>query len=211
MATIIEPFKIKSVEPIPMTTREEREKHLLDAAFNPFLLRADTVTFDFLTDSGTTAMSAAQWASMLIADESYAGSASFHRFEEAVKELTGFRHILPTHQGRADHVLKVLCTRGVHEQKFRLAGQFSMPVIQQDGANFFGQRRAPGFPRFDNAVTVGFQPTGEAIHHGGFTRAFPALNGNELALHQSLLSICLVHMLHQGGRIIDCHSNLPTE
>ena len=101
MPVIIEPFKIKVVEPIAMPTREERERHLAAAHYNLFSLAAEQVTFDLLTDSGTAAMSAAQWGAMMIADESYAGSRSFHRFETIVKELTGFRHIIPTHQGRA--------------------------------------------------------------------------------------------------------------
>ncbi len=112
MKTIIEPFKIKSVEPIPFTTREERERHLAAADYNPFLLPASAVTFDFLTDSGTSAMSAAQWAAMMIADESYAGSSSFHRFEQTVRDLTSFRHVIPTHQGRAaEHILFACAVR----------------------------------------------------------------------------------------------------
>ncbi|MBN2022884.1 MAG: tryptophanase [Pirellulales bacterium] len=99
--TIIEPFKIKMVEPLAILTRHEREPILREAGGNLFLVAAKHVTFDFLTDSGTTAMSAAQWGAMLVADESYAGSRSFERFESAVRELTGYRHVIPTHQGRA--------------------------------------------------------------------------------------------------------------
>ncbi len=99
--TIIEPFRIKVVEPIRRLSRGEREKILRDAGDNLFAVPADAVTFDFLTDSGTSAMSAAQWAAMMTADESYAGSRSFRRFEAVVRELTGYRHVIPTHQGRA--------------------------------------------------------------------------------------------------------------
>lgn len=98
---IVEPFKIKVVEPIPFFRREEREAALAEAGFNLFALPAEKVTFDFLTDSGTSAMSSAQWSAMMRADESYAGSRSFYRFEKVVRDLTGYRHVIPTHQGRA--------------------------------------------------------------------------------------------------------------
>lgn len=101
MQTIIEPFKIKSVEPLYFTTSEQRVKFLEEAHHNLFLIQADHVLIDLLTDSGTSAMSAKQWAGMMVGDESYAGSRSFYRFESAVQSITGFKHILPTHQGRA--------------------------------------------------------------------------------------------------------------
>src|SRR5690348_11120162 len=99
--TIIEPFKIKVVEPLPFLDRDDRERLLVEAGYNLFAIPAKDVTFDFLTDSGTTAMSAAQWSAMMIADESYAGSRSFERFERAVRAITGYDHVIPTHQGRA--------------------------------------------------------------------------------------------------------------
>lgn len=99
--TIIEPFRIKMVEPLHISTPEERIACLKQAHYNPFLLSADEVLIDFLTDSGTSAMSAAQWGGMMNGDESYAGASSWKKMEAAVQELTGYRHILPTHQGRA--------------------------------------------------------------------------------------------------------------
>jgi tryptophanase len=101
MHTIIEPFRIKMVEPIRMTTPDEREQILREAHFNPFLIPAEAVLIDLLTDSGTAAMSSEQWAGMLRGDESYAGAKSWFRFEKVMRDLTGMSHILPTHQGRA--------------------------------------------------------------------------------------------------------------
>ena len=101
MKTIIEPFRIKSVEPIRMTTRNERERLMAEARCNLFRLHSQDVIIDLLTDSGTGAMSAAQWAAVMLGDESYAGSPSFFRFEAAVRALMPFKHIIPTHQGRA--------------------------------------------------------------------------------------------------------------
>ncbi len=99
--TIIEPFRIKSVEPIALSTEQERTAHLERAHFNPFLLPSRSVIIDLLTDSGTSAMSAQQWAGMMEGDEAYAGSVSWQRMEQEVQDLTGMQHVLPTHQGRA--------------------------------------------------------------------------------------------------------------
>ena len=100
-STIIEPFRIHSVEPLRMTTRAERREHLRAASFNLFQLRAEHVLIDLLTDSGTGAMSRDQWAALQHGDESYAGSPSFYLFADAVRELFPFRHVIPVHQGRA--------------------------------------------------------------------------------------------------------------
>jgi len=99
--TIIEPFRIKSIESVKFTTRDERAVALAAAHYNVFRLHAEDVLIDLLTDSGTGAMSAAQWGALMQGDESYAGSRSFYRFEQVVRDLTGFAHVIPTHQGRA--------------------------------------------------------------------------------------------------------------
>ncbi len=103
--TIIEPFRIKVVEPLPMLTRGERSLALEKAHYNLFSLPARTVTFDLLTDSGTSAMSARQWAGVMEGDESYAGSISFEHFERAIQDLTGMEFVIPTHQGRSAEYL----------------------------------------------------------------------------------------------------------
>jgi tryptophanase len=106
MKTIIEPFRIKMVEPIKLTTREEREQLIEKAHYNPFLLAAEDVIIDLLTDSGTSAMSAEGWAAMMRGDESYAGARSWYRFRDTVKDIFGFEQVIPTHQGRAaEHIL----------------------------------------------------------------------------------------------------------
>ncbi|HWA83924.1 MAG TPA: beta-eliminating lyase-related protein, partial [Fimbriimonadaceae bacterium] len=101
MSEIIEPFRIKVVEPLTFTTAEERRTILEQAKWNPFLIDAEDVLIDLLTDSGTSAMSSYQWAAIMIGDESYAGSRSFLRFRDKVQEITGFKHVIPVHQGRA--------------------------------------------------------------------------------------------------------------
>jgi tyrosine phenol-lyase len=112
--TIIEPFRIKSVEPLRHTTRKERERYLEEAGYNLFQIEARNILIDLLTDSGTSAMSTGQWAALMRGDESYAGSESFFRLKRVVGELTGFRHIIPTHQGRAAEriLFTVVCKPG---------------------------------------------------------------------------------------------------
>ena len=112
--TIIEPFRIKSIEPIRWTTREQRENLLRAVHYNLFLLSADDVLIDLLTDSGTGAMSTHQWAGVMEGDESYAGSRSFDHFKRSVQDIFGFTHVIPTHQGRAAEriLFNVMCRKG---------------------------------------------------------------------------------------------------
>ncbi len=112
---MFEPFKIKMTEPIKIISKEEREKKIKEAYYNLFLLRAEDVMIDLLTDSGTGSMSANQWAAIMQGDESYAGATSFFKFEEAVKKITGLKHVLPTHQGRAAEriLFGLVCKKGM--------------------------------------------------------------------------------------------------
>jgi tryptophanase len=106
MKTVIEPFRIKMVEPIKLTTLEQRKRLIQKAHYNPFLLRAEDVIIDLLTDSGTGAMSSEAWGAMMRGDESYAGARSWYRFRDTVKDVFGFEQVIPTHQGRAaEHIL----------------------------------------------------------------------------------------------------------
>ncbi|MGZ4829957.1 MAG: tryptophanase [Candidatus Angelobacter sp.] len=114
ITTIIEPFRIKSVEPLRWTTREQRERLLQAADYNLFQLAAVDVLIDLLTDSGTGAMSTEQWAGIMRGDESYAGSPSFSRFRDSVQNVFGYKHVIPTHQGRAAEriLFTVMCKKG---------------------------------------------------------------------------------------------------
>ncbi|HZS52553.1 MAG TPA: tryptophanase [Bryobacterales bacterium] len=114
MKTIIEPFKIKTVEPIRRTSPAERQRYLEQAGYNLFRIPARNILIDLLTDSGTSAMSTGQWAAIMRGDESYAGSESFYRMQKVVQEIFGFRHVIPTHQGRAAEriLFSVMCKPG---------------------------------------------------------------------------------------------------
>src|SRR4026207_667780 len=115
MTTIIEPFRIKSVEPLRRTTPGQREQFLKQAGYNLFQLRSADILIDLLSDSGTSAMSTEQWAAVMRGDESYAGAESFFRLKAAVDELMGFQHMIPTHQGRAaERILFAVTCRPGH-------------------------------------------------------------------------------------------------
>ena len=147
MKTIIEPFRIKSVEPLRMTSVSERELYLKKANYNLFALKSDDVLIDLLTDSGTSAMSTKQWAGIQMGDESYAGSPSFYRFEQALKELAPFKHIIPTHQGRAaEKILFSILSDKQHDQiipnnthfdttraNIESTGNQALDLVQQQG------------------------------------------------------------------------------
>jgi tryptophanase len=132
-AKFAEPFRIKVVEPLRKSTEEERRRWIAEAGYNLFKLRAEHVYIDCLTDSGTTAMSSAQWAAMMLGDESYAGSTSFYRFEESVRDVFGFEYVIPTHQGRgADNLLANILFRpgqaiggNLHFDSMRVRAEFS--------------------------------------------------------------------------------------
>lgn len=150
MKTIIEPFRIKSVEPLKMTTISEREALLKEANYNLFSLKSNDVLIDLLTDSGTSAMSTKQWAGIQMGDESYAGSPSFYRFEQALRELAPFKHIIPTHQGRAAE--KIL---------FSIIGQSNDELIIPNNTHFDTTRaniEATGSQALDLVKQEGLDP-----------------------------------------------------
>jgi tryptophanase len=156
MRTIIEPFRIKMTEALPLTTREEREVRLASAHNNIFLLAAEDVTIDLLTDSGTGAMSDRQWAALMLGDESYAGSASWRRFDRVVRDITGFKHVFPTHQGRAaERILAAtrlkpgdIVPNNSHFDTTRAnieyVGAKAVDLLTREGRNLYSEQRFKG-------------------------------------------------------------------
>ena len=188
MKTIIEPFRIKTVEPLRYTTPEEREGLLKEAGYNLFALEAKDVLIDLLTDSGTSAMSTEQWAAMMRGDESYAGSASFFRMKRVVQDLMGFRHVIPAHQGRAAEriLFTVMCRRGdivpnnTHFDTTRANIEFTgaraldLPIPQaadtQLAVGFQGQPRYRGAGKADCIRGQGAHPANHGHDHQQFRR-----------------------------------------
>ncbi|KTC92338.1 tryptophanase [Legionella cincinnatiensis] len=156
MKTIIEPFRIKMTEAMVITERDHRIKQLEAAHYNMFLLNAQDVTIDLLTDSGTGAMSTQQWAAMMLGDESYAGSTSWQNFQSTVREITGFKHIFPTHQGRAaERILSVtrlkpgdIVPSNSHFDTTRAnieyVGAATQDLLTPDGENLFLEKKFKG-------------------------------------------------------------------
>src|SRR5437764_6085636 len=187
MKTIIEPFKIKMVEPIRLTTPVERETALRQAHFNLFQIPAEQVIIDLLTDSGTSAMSHEQWAGMLRGDESYAGARSWYRFERVVRDLTGMPHILPTHQGRASE--RIL---------FELVGGPGKVIPSN---NHFDTTRAniehSGARAVDLVIDEGLQPANRHPFKGNLDpRKLEALIARVGAEH---IPLCMVTVTNNSG------------
>jgi len=172
MRTIIEPFRIKAVEPIRMTTRDERARLIAEADYNLFALKSDDVLIDLLTDSGTSAMSAKQQAALLAGDESYAGSPSFFRFEAAVKDLMPFNHVIPTHQGRAAEAILFSILGG--------AGKFIPSNTHFDTTR--GNIESTGAEAADLVIAEGLDPRSEHPFKGNMDlerlRAFLVEHGD---------------------------------
>jgi tryptophanase len=186
MRTIIEPFRIKAVEPIRMTTREERLRLIAEADYNLFALKSDDVLIDLLTDSGTSAMSAKQQAALLAGDESYAGSPSFFRFEAAVKELMAFKHIIPTHQGRAAEAILFSILGG--------AGKFIPSNTHFDTTR--GNIESTGAEAADLVIAEGLDPTSEHPFKGNMD--LPRLEAY-LAQHGDAVPCVMITVTNNAG------------
>jgi tryptophanase len=185
--TIVEPFRIKTVEPIASTTPEQRRTALEAAGYNLFLLRAEDVLIDLLTDSGTGAMSSNQWAGMMQGDESYAGARSFYRFERAVKAITGYKHVIPTHQGRAAERI--------------LFGTVCQPGDVVPNNSHFDTTRANvearGAEARDQVIAEGYQPS--AIHPFKGNVDLDRLRATIDEVGPSRIPLCMVTVTNNSG------------
>ncbi len=187
MKTIIEPFRIKSVEPIRFTSEQERRALLEEAGHNVFLLKADDVTIDLLTDSGTSAMSAKQWAGIMEGDESYAGSRSFFRFENKVREITGMKYIIPTHQGRAAEKILATVMGG--------PGKFFVSNTHFDTTR--GNIEFSGAEAFDFLTDEGKRPEVKAPFKGNMN--VPALEAFIKEKGAKNIPLCLLTVTNNSG------------
>jgi tyrosine phenol-lyase len=215
-----EPFKIKMVEPLKMTSLEERERAIRDAGYNTFLLRSEDVYIDLLTDSGTSAMSDRQWAGMMLGDEAYAGSRNFYHLEAAVREIYGYKHVVPTHQGRgAEHLLSqtlikpgdvipgnmYFTTTRLHQE---LAGGRFVDVIIDEAHDPASEHPFKGDVDLDKLAKVIDEAGAEHIPYVCIATAVNMAGGQPISLGnlQKVRELCDAHdirIIHDATRVAE--------